>query len=211
MSLINRTTPLLLLFTSACGDVEDHDHDHDHNHGLLTALVLSFTPTGGGEVLSFTWSDPEDDGDPVVDDIVIPDASEGDHVAQEYTVDVMVLNELEDPPEDVTPEIAAEDDEHQLFFTGSAVEGPATGDNPGAVIEHAYADTDADGLPLGLSNTVTTLGLGSGELVVTLRHMPPEGDEPVKVDGLAQDVADGGFGAIGGENDIQVSFNLEVE
>ena len=122
-----------------------------------------------------------------------------------------VHHELEDPAEDITPEIEDEGDEHQVFFTGSAVQGPATGPNPAAVVEHAYADTDADGLPLGLDNTLTTLGVGAGELVLTLRHLPLENDQPVKVAGMAEDVAEGGFGAIGGDNDVQITFNLEVE
>ena len=213
MKLVTRLTPLALLFTTACADVEDteDDHHHDHNHGLTTGLVLIFT-ADNGDTYTFGWSDPEDDGDPIVDDILLPDGSDHDHHdAATYTLDVEVWNELEDPPEAVTPEIAELDTEHQFFFTGSAVEGPATGDNPNAIIEHSYADEDADGLPLGLTNTIQTVDWGTGELTVTLRHMPPENDQPVKVAGLAGDVADGGFGAIGGDNDIQVTFSIEVE
>lgn len=214
MTRVNRPIALSLLFVTACDDVKDNDddHDHDHNHGLTTSLILNFTPASGGETLSFAWSDPENDGDPIVDDILLPDASDHDHHdAETYTLDIEVWNELEDPAEDVTLEIAELDDEHQFFFTGSAVEGPATGTNSEAIIEHAYADSDADGLPVGLTNTITTLDWGSGELTVTLRHMPPESGEPVKVEGLADDVASGGFSAIGGDNDIQVTFNIEVE
>ena len=66
-------------------------------------------------------------------------------------------------------------------------------------------------MPLGLANTISTLDWGAGELTVTLRHLPPENGESVKVDGLADDVAGDGFSAIGGENDIQVTFNIVVE
>jgi len=222
MKLITRLAPVALLFTGACSDVEAPDGCHYHgdelhcpddpNHGLATAVVLNFTPAGGGDPLSFTWSDPENDGDPIVDDILLPDASNHNHHdTQQYTLDVEIWNELEDPAEDVTPDIAEQDDGHQFFFTGSAVEGPATGDNPSAVIGHAYADADDNGLPVGLSNTIDTLAWGSGELTVTLRHLPMEDGEPVKVSGMAEDVAEGGFGAIGGDNDIQVTFNIEVE
>jgi hypothetical protein len=79
------------------------------------------------------------------------------------------------------------------------------------VIAHNYADSDSGGLPLGLSNTVDTLAWGSGELIVTLRHMPSEDGEPIKVVDLAEDVADNGFDAIGGETDLQVTFDIEVE
>ena len=36
-------------------------------------------------------------------------------------------------------------------------------------------------------------------------------DRSSKVDGLPDDVAAGGFDAIGGDNNIQVTFNVEVE
>lgn len=207
-----RWSPLLLVLTAACGDVDDvHDHDHDHNHGLITSVVLNFTDDDG-EVWSFTWSDPEDDGSPVIDDIILPDgADDGDHAERGYTLDVEVWNDLEDPAEDVTGDIEEAADEHQLFFTGSGVEGPATGTNTAALIAHDYADSDAGGLPLGIVNTITTRSLGAGELNVTLRHMPPENDQAVKVAGLAEAVASGGFGAIGGDNDVEVTFNIEVE
>jgi len=206
MKSITLTAPLLLLL-AACADVEgdDHDHDHhDHEHEVMTTISLTFTSQTDGSAFEAVWADPENDGSPVVDDIFLLD---GDA----YDVSMGILNELEDPAEDVTPEITDESEEHQFFFTGSAVEGPATGANDAAVVAHAYADLDENGLPIGLSNTFTTLAIGAGELTVTLRHMPPESDQAVKVEGLAETVAEGGFGAIGGANDIEVTFNLEVE
>ena len=41
--------------------------------------------------------------------------------------------------------------------------------------------------------------------------LPPDDDQAVKVEGMAETVAESGFGAIGGANDIEVTFNLEVE
>jgi len=212
--------PLFLFGTTGCADVEDHDdhghghgHDHDgHNHGLTTTVILNFAPLDGGDILSFSWSDPENDGNPIIDDIVLPDGSDmAEHAARTYDVTVELWNDLEDPAEEVTPEILEQDDAHQFFFMGSAVEGPATGENPDAIVEHAYADFDANGLPLGSENTFTTLALGSGALRVVLRHMPPEDGNPVKVEGLAETVAQDGFGAIGGGDDVDVTFDLTVE
>ncbi|MFT6234184.1 MAG: hypothetical protein ACJAZO_004706 [Myxococcota bacterium] len=220
MKFLTRLAPLGLLFTSACSDVETPDGCHDHdgelhcdeNHGLATTLILNFTPVGGGDTLTFQWADPDNDGNPEVDPILLPDASDHDHHdAQEYTLDVEVWNELEDPAENVTLEIADLSDSHQFFFTGRAVEGPATADNSNAIIQHSYADEDENGLPIGLSNTITTLDWGTADLTVTLRHMPAENGEAVKTAGLADEVADNGFGGIGGGNDIEVSFTVEVE
>ena len=143
--------PCLLLLT-ACADVEGHDHDHHHEHEVITTVVLTFTSQADGSSLAFSWADPEDDGDPVIDGIVLQGADD-------YDLSVSFLNELEEPPEDITEELSDEGDEHQLFFTGSAVQGPATGTNEEAIIEHAYADEDGNGLPLGLDNAITTLAV----------------------------------------------------
>jgi len=207
MTFLRRLTPLALLFSGACSDVEDtdddHGHDHDHNHGLTTKLVANFAPATGGSTLTFAWSDPEDDGSPIIDAIELPAAGEI------YTVTLEVWNELEDPAEEVTPEIAELDTEHQFFFTGSAVHGPAN-DNPDAVLEHSYLDEDADGLPLGIDNQIITLAAGTGDLIVTLRHLPPENGSATKTPGLADDVAGGGLSSIAGDNDISVVFPVEV-
>jgi hypothetical protein len=197
---------------AGCADVENHDHDHDHNHGLITTVNLTFTPVGEDEGVTFTWSDPEADGDPEIDNIVLSDASdEASHETQDYLVDIELWNDLEEPVENVTAEIATANDEHQFFFTGSAVSGPATGENPEALVEHVYADSDAMGFPVGLENTISTIALGEGLLVLTLRHLPPEGGEAVKTADLAEEVASGGFGSIGGDTDIQIEFDMTVE
>jgi hypothetical protein len=202
MKLSLTLVPLLTIGLAACGD-PGHDHDHGNEAEVITTVVLRFLPSGGGSALEFTWADPEDDGSPVIDDITLADADD-------YDVTVSFLNELEDPAEDITAEVEDESDQHQVFFTGSAVKGPATGTAVG-LVTHAYADEDVNGLPVGLENTFTTDTTGNGELIVTLRHMPPENDSPVKLDGAAEDVAAGGFASIGGDNDAQVTFNLTVE
>ncbi len=193
---------LLLLPFAGCDDVENHDHDHDHE--VITTVQLSFAPSDGGTVLGFVWADPELDGDPVVDDIVLPEATV-------YDLSVSFWNEQEEPAEDLTAEISDEGSEHQVFFTGSGVQSPSTGVNGDAVVEQAYADLDAGGLPVGLENTITTLTAGTGEMMVTLRHLPPVEDQDVKVADLADAVATGGVAAIGGGTDVEVMFNIEVQ
>ena len=196
---------ILLLTLAACSDVEGDGHGHHHHeHEVITSVGLTFVSQDDGSEVTFTWADPEDDGDPVIDDIVLTNGVD-------YDVAVTFSNDLEDPPEDVTPEIADEADEHQIFFTGSAVDGPATSANDDAIVEHTYADADAGGLPIGLDNAIATLATGSGELKVTMRHMPPENGEPVKTAGMAEAVASGGFGAIGGANDIAITFDITVQ
>ena len=115
--------------TSGCDD-HDHDHgdgdDHGHEHGefeTVTTINLTFTREDGPEVVTATWQDLDLEGgnDPVLTpaNIVLPSGI--------YRLAVTSLNELETPAEDVTQEILDEDDEHQLFFYGPVVSGPATG------------------------------------------------------------------------------------
>ncbi len=210
MIVMNRLThPSLLavaslaLLTTGCGEDDHHDHDHDNENEVITTVTLTFTPTGGGTDLVFEFDDPDGDGGeaPTVDTI--------DLLGADYDVSVSFTNGLVSPPEDITAEIEDENDEHQIFFTGSAVNGPAA-DNAGAALTHAYADQDGDGNPIGLANTITAAA-GTGDLVVTLRHLPPVGDAPAKTSTLADDVKSGGFGAIGGSSDVQVTFPVTVQ
>ena len=204
-------TPLFLAM-HGCSDVHDHDHDHDHNHGVPTTLDLTFTGDTLAEPLTFRWTDPENDGSPIIDPIVLPDASDTEeHASQSYTMTVRIYADLEGETEELTPEIAQDAAFHQMLFTGDAVSGPATGDNPDALISQAYDDEDEAGLPLGLTNTIETLTLGEGSLDVMLRHLPPENDVAVKTADLADIVATDGMEAIGGDVDIQVSFPIVIE
>lgn len=199
-----RALSLLPLFAlGACSDVEGDDHDHNENE-VITTVRLSFRPVGGGDATIYVWADPENDGDPVIDPISLSDATD-------YVLEAAFLNELEDPAEDLTIEVADESDEHQVFLVGSGVEGPATGENPDAVVGVAYDDEDASGDPIGLVHSVETLGAGDGELTVVLRHLPPEDGAVVKGPGLAETVAEQGFAAIGGDDDVNVTFPISVE
>jgi hypothetical protein len=191
----------LLLAASACADTENPKEVNDNE--LITTVVLSFTPVSGGDLLEFRWADPESDGSPEVDSIVLPNS-------EDYELTVSFLNELEHPAEDITDEVEAEAEQHQVFFTGTAVRGPAA-DNPDAILTHAYKDSDDDGHPVGLVNAVATDALGTGTFTVTLRHLPPENDTAIKAGSLADDVSASGFDAIPGDTDAQVSFDLSVQ
>lgn len=190
-------------------DGHDHDHDHDHNHDneLITTVTLTFTSREGA-VVSASFSDPDGDGgasgmtDPIV---LAPETT--------YDVALTLTNDLED--EDVTEEIAAEAEEHYVFFYGPNVMGPASmGD--GLVI-HEFADVETDyadnevgeDLPVGLASVVTTGAAGEGELSVLVRHLPPLNDDPQKTAEMVDAFARGE--EIAGSNDVDVRFELTVE
>ncbi len=190
-----------LLLSPACTDVEQ---PHEENaEELITTVQLDFVD-GAGATSTFTWSDPEADGSPVIDDVRLP-------AGGAWTLSISFLNALEEPAEDVTVEVEAEAEQHQVFLTGGAVEGPATGENPDAVIEHTYADEDENGFPVGLENSIVARSAGSGTLEITLRHLPPQNGSPVKTATLAEDAASGGLAGLPGEPDANVEFAVTVE
>ncbi len=104
-----------------------------------------------------------------------------------YAGSIELLNETADPAEDITVEVAEEDDEHQFFFS--------TG---GAISQVTYDDEDGDGNPIGLSFVLTTGDAGSGTLQITLRHEPKKPN-------------DGSLADAGGETDIAQTFTVTVE
>jgi hypothetical protein len=120
---------------------------------------------------------------------------------------VKFLNRLATPEEDITAEVNDEATNHMLFFTGTAVDGPAS-NHPGAPLTQSYADMDANGLPIGLANTIVA-SAGAGPFTVTLRHMPPE-EPPVKSADTAMQVKTSGFDMIGGSTDASVDFMVTV-
>ena len=191
-----------LLGLAGCADAEDPDQGENEGE-LITTVRLGLTPTGG-TATEYSWADIEMDGSPVIDAIEL----DADVI---YAVAVRFIDEASDPAEEITSEVNEEGDEHQVFFTGSAVSGPAVATDAAAPILHAYDDADVNGLPIGLKNSFTAQTVGAGDLIVTLRHLPPENDAAVKVEGLAQMVATDGFSAIGGANDVQVTFPVTVE
>ena len=182
---------LLFLAGSGCADVE-RDHDH-HDHELISTVALLFTHSEDGTTQAVSWTEADGQSDDI---LLTSDAS--------YRLSVSFLNEYEDPADDITDEVRDEAEEHQVFYTGTAVTD--------GFVEVSYEDSDPNGLPLGLETTVVTTAQGSSELTVTLRHMPPEDGAPVKRDDMAEDVAEGGLQALAGEgaNDVSVDFSLAV-
>lgn len=185
-----------LLALAGCAD----DNIGEINAGeLITRVELQIA----NQTFAFEDADGDGGGPPVVDPIAIP-------AGGPYTASVRFLNTLETPPEDITLEVRDESAQHQVFFTGSAVDGPATA-TPNAPLHHAYADMDENGLPIGLENRIMATP-GTGQLTLTLRHLPPINDQPQKTSDLAMQIrAAGSLAAIGGESDAVVTFTVSVQ
>jgi hypothetical protein len=182
----------------------DNPEDPANDQEVITTVTLSFSPSGGGQAVTASHSDPENDGDPVIDEVTLS-------AGTTYDLTITFTNELAEPAEDITAEVAEEGAEHQVFVLGDKVSGPATGAPAGAIVNHAYADEDEGGLPIGLENTIEAVAAGAGELRIKLRHLPEESGAAVKVEGLAEKLATDGEGALPGEVDVDVTFALTVE
>lgn len=154
---------------------------------LITTLILTFTdqetPT---EVFELRFTDLDGDGGnaPVITGDTIP-------ANRAFNMTVRVLNESGSTTEEITNEIASEGPAHQFFFQ------PV-----GTTLLVAYADADANGQPIGLTNLATTAAPGEGTMTVTLRHQPNK---------TAAGVINGDITNAGGETDIEVTFPVIVD
>lgn len=146
---------LLTLLTSGMLFSCKKDDAPDDEEELITSVILTFTPDGGGTPVSFSWRDILLSGTPEIDTILLsPNAT--------YSLRVAFLNEAENPAENVTEEIEEEDDEHQIFYLPTPI----------SLMELSYLDQDEKGLPVGLSMRVQTGDAGAGNLRVVLKHAP---------------------------------------
>jgi hypothetical protein len=144
------------------------------------------TLVGGGQTITLLSKDLDGDGPnaPVV-------TVSGNLVAgTTYTGSVAFLNETVNPADDITIEVEEEGIDHQVFYQAPASIGTFT-----------YTDTDANGKPIGLDFTLVTASAATGNLTVTLRHLPNKS---------AAGVSTGNITNAGGATDAQVIFPLVV-
>lgn len=163
---------------------------------LITKVILKFTPTGGGTVVTVTATDPDGEGsqDLQIDGPI--NLSKG----TTYTLTIELLNGLYNPGADgydVGKEVLAEGDEHQLFFSWTSTFSSPTGSGnigsaPGVV---NYQDEDINGLPIGLTTSWTTgADAESGKTFrVLLKHQP--------------DIKSNTTTSLDGESDLDISFS----
>lgn len=172
---------------SSCSDDDDAPIPVNEEE-VITTMTVTLISQADQSVVTLRTRDLDGDGptQPVVT-VSGPFA-----MNTTYDASIEVLNELEDPAEDITLEIMEEDDEHQFFFTISPDVGTT-----------AYSDADDDGNPIGLEFTFTTGNTATtGGFVVTLRHEP---------DKNAPGVSEGLINNAGGETDIEQAWQVTVQ
>lgn len=177
---------LFSLFFVACKKDDPKTPVIPNEEEVITTLNFTLTPVDGGTPVEFKFKDLDGDGGNP------PEISVGKlDTNTQYTGSIELLNELENPADDITIEVREEAEEHQFFFQSTA-----------SGLSVAYDDLDADGKPIGLVTTITTQGASTGKLTITLKH------EPVKD---ATGVSMGDITNAGGETDIEVTFDVGIE
>jgi hypothetical protein len=170
----------LVSFAAACED--DHD-DHDHDQELITKVVLTLTPQGGGTAVTATWSDADGAGGnaPVISGMQLVKGVT-------YNGTVSVLDESKSPVFDVTEEVLEEAEEHQFFYTFT----------PSGNVTVSILDQDANNRPLGVQFrfAVSASAPNSLTLNVKLSHF----DNPADKNGTTPS----------DENDVNVDFPVTL-
>ncbi|HNR74399.1 MAG TPA: hypothetical protein PKH83_05565 [Cyclobacteriaceae bacterium] len=185
----------IALFLSGC---ENDDPAREDTPELITQVTLTFTPPGSSPI-TVTATDPDGEG---IQDLIV-DGPINLAKNTTYTLTLELINGLAnpaDPAYNITEEVEEESDEHLFFFawtnnTFSDPAGDGNIDNRSDAVN--YNDTDANGLPVGLSTTWTTTDVSaSGTFRVILKHQP--------------NLKSATSTATMGESDVDLTFTLNV-
>lgn len=177
---------LFLSLVLTLGSCQKEDPTIPIDEEVITTLVYTLTPQGGGTPVVFRFADPDGDGGdaPVTTNGVLQANTTYDGV-------VTLFNEIAKPTENVHTEVMDEAEEHQMFYENTF---------SNAMI--VYVDQDANGDDLGLKTTLTTGLAEQATLTVILKHEPNKAAAGVAIDNASP---------AGGETDIEVSFNVDIQ
>lgn len=150
--------------------------------------TLKVTLVGGGSTIELEYRDLDPDGP------TAPVITGGTLMANtSYTASMILLNELENPAEDMTEEILEEAEDHQFFYlVGGGLN----------ISNLTYLDTDSNGKPVGLAFSFDTGASSQGDFTIILRHEPNK-------DGAG--VSDGDITNAEGETDISATFPVVIQ
>lgn len=198
--ILSRVLLLLAIpFFVACeGNDDDVSQPIVNEAELITVLNLTLINPVTHDTTSAVFSDPDGPGGipPTIAPIVLKFTGEND----QYLANIVVLDSSDpNDVEEINPEILEESEMHQFFYILNSQSND--------ILNISYdpeEETDSNGNPLGLSSVWNVSGLSNqGETVtIVLRHSPNKG-------GVG--VATGDITNAGGETDIEVTFQLEIQ
>lgn len=191
MKTINTIACVISFATLFISCSNENDATPVNEEELITTITAVFTPEGGGSAVTLNSRDLDGDG-PNAPVITISGP-----FAQNTTYNGVVAftNESVSPAEDITAEIIAEAEDHQIFYQ-------TTGSLPDFIYSTTAENVDANGKPIGLETVFTTTTAATGVLKISLIHLPNK---------TAAGVAAGDPTNAGGNTDATEEFTVRVE
>jgi hypothetical protein len=165
------------LIIAGCKKKKEEENEEE----LITTVKVTLTPIAGGTATTYTWKDVDGPGGnaPTIDQITLAPSSA-------YNCSLQFLDESKNPAENITTEIVAEANDHQVYYEATGVQVVINGLN-----------NDNAGLPLGTTSVWGSGAVSNGSLKITLKHKPG-----VKASGDA---------VTKGETDVEVSFPARIQ
>ncbi|QCK15283.1 hypothetical protein [Mangrovivirga cuniculi] len=182
---------LVTLAFQSCS--EDEPPAPENEEEVIDQVTLTFTPDGGGDVVTVVASDPDGEGSAPFE---TPDITLA--ASTNYTLGVGFFNTATN--ESITEEVSAEGAEHMIFYgwTEGLFSDPTGNGNIDVRDDDVnYLDYDSNSLPIGLSTTWTTGTATTGDFRLVLKHQP---DLKTAISTVET-----------GESDVDLTFNLIVE
>ena len=176
-------TMLVGLALTSC---KKDDPEIPNEEELITTLTYTLTPVNGGDDVVLVYKDLDAEGTDYNAEII-----NGTLQANTtYNGVITLLNESENPAEDMTVEVKEEAEDHQFFFTQTP---------NGFVV--TYNDNDANDNPIGLqTQVVTEETYTGGNLTIVLKHQPNKYAAGVSIEDNSN---------AGGDTDLEVNFELK--
>jgi len=185
------------LIFSACSSDDPQKEDVPE---LITKVTLTFTPTGGGDAVVVSATDPDGTGVQSLETSGPITLTKG----VPYTLELALINELAkptDPEYDITAEVEEEGNEHMFFYswTNNVFADPTgNGNVDNRNDDIRYEDKDVNGLPIGLHTAWTSAAAAAtGKFQVLLKHQP----------GLKSATST----SADGEDDLNITFDIEIK
>lgn len=176
------------IFASAlifsCSSDDDSNPLPVNDEEVITTMTITLQPFDE-QASSIILQTRDLDGDGPLEPVVTVSGDLTENT--QYYGSITILNETEDPAENMTAEIEEESLDHQFFYT--------IGSGLNAITY--YNDVDPNLNPIGLDFVLEANTVSSGSITFTLRH------EPNKPNIGLEDA--------GGETDIEATFNVSIQ
>ena len=153
---------------------------------LITTLTYTLISQDGTDTVVFRFQDLDGQGgnNPII--------TGGTLLTNTiYIGTIELLNEQVNPAQNITDEVKSESEAHQFFYNQSGIAATVS-----------YNDADQNGNPIGIKTMVAAQSASTGTLTITLRHEP---------DKFATGVSAGDMTNAGGETDIEVTFDVDIQ